>query len=263
MLALKSDLLKYSICVTHLNNAPTVRASLDSILNQIDARFEVVVVDGASTDGSWEILREYSQAGKIRLFQKKCSRGLGRQVAFNNSVGDFIIANLDLDDVFEPSLGGLLELYHARCDGKLLLALGAPPDSQTWLPNVTLASRKLILRLGGWRDLQIGEDWDIWCRASKVGEFRTTEFPLAREIGSQSKGRSVIRRMRRRYQTYRDYLKLGRTVFSPGEQVSSSQRAILILARLSAHFGPSYAEDYNRTFNPYDLKYFIGNEASS
>ncbi|MEM2087155.1 MAG: glycosyltransferase [Thermoproteota archaeon] len=61
---------KYSVCITCRNEAKTIRASLDSILNQIDDRFEVIVVDSKSTDGTLEILKEYVEHGKIKLIVK-------------------------------------------------------------------------------------------------------------------------------------------------------------------------------------------------
>src|SRR2546428_13910234 len=94
---------KYSICVTHYNNAPTLRQSLDCVLNQIDDRFEVIIVDNLSSDGSANILQDYSLREKITLIRRRCSRGRARQTAFENSSGDYVIANLDMDDVGRPS----------------------------------------------------------------------------------------------------------------------------------------------------------------
>lgn len=41
---------KYSICITQRNNLETMRASLESILGQINQSYEVVVVDGESSE---------------------------------------------------------------------------------------------------------------------------------------------------------------------------------------------------------------------
>jgi len=57
--------VKYSICITHYNNYPTVEASLNSILNQIDDNFEVIVIDNFSNDGSERILKNFSEQEKI------------------------------------------------------------------------------------------------------------------------------------------------------------------------------------------------------
>src|SRR5438445_3448665 len=110
----------YSICVTNYNNVLTLRQSVESILNQIDSRFEIVVVDNKSTDGSQLVLREYSNRGKLKLVRARCSRGKGRQIAFENSIGNYVISNLDFDDVFQPRLDELLNKYHATCKETLL-----------------------------------------------------------------------------------------------------------------------------------------------
>jgi len=101
-----------------------VRGSLDSVLNQLDDRFEVIVVDQNSTDGSRRILERYAQKGAISLYHQKVrNRGLGRQLAFEKSSGDYIIANIDMDDVCAPTLGSYLKMYHELAEGKVLKTL--------------------------------------------------------------------------------------------------------------------------------------------
>jgi glycosyltransferase involved in cell wall biosynthesis len=51
----------YSICITNYNSASSTKQSLESILTQLDKRFEIIVVDNRSTDGSLEILKEYQK----------------------------------------------------------------------------------------------------------------------------------------------------------------------------------------------------------
>jgi len=45
---------------------------------------------------SSEFYQDYAQKGDIKLIVEKCSRGKGRQIAFKNSTGKYIIANLDI-----------------------------------------------------------------------------------------------------------------------------------------------------------------------
>ena len=46
----------YSICIANLNMEKTVEVCLRSVLDQIDQRFEVIVVEDGSTDNSVNIL---------------------------------------------------------------------------------------------------------------------------------------------------------------------------------------------------------------
>ncbi len=52
--------LFFSVCVPCLNAAPFLRERFDTLLAQTHRDFEIVVLDGESTDGSWEIILEYA-----------------------------------------------------------------------------------------------------------------------------------------------------------------------------------------------------------
>ena len=49
-----------SIVIATYNSAKTLRMSLESVLNQSFQDWECVIVDGASKDGTVEIIKEYS-----------------------------------------------------------------------------------------------------------------------------------------------------------------------------------------------------------
>lgn len=52
--------MKVSVCVITYNHAPYIRRCLDSlIMQQTDFRYEIIVNDDCSTDGTTDILREY------------------------------------------------------------------------------------------------------------------------------------------------------------------------------------------------------------
>ena len=157
---------KYSVCVTTKNDFPTVKASMDAIIaNTSRADTEIVVVDSESTDGQLPVLQEYASSGLIKLIVKKCNRGEGRQIAFAESTGDYIIAGIDTDDVVGPGLQGLLALYHSEYGGSVLQAVG-----------VTIAPRSVVQSLGGWKPLARAEDFDFWKRAEDKGLLRQVSF---------------------------------------------------------------------------------------
>jgi len=164
--------------MTVYNVAHTIRQALENILCQLDERFELVVVDNFSGDGSGTILKEYSRAGKLKLIQARCSRGRGRQIAFENSSGDYIVANMDADDTFNPVLKELLLLYHERCEGKLLSVRRPGNPSAREGGAIQIAPRSLLEELGGWHDLNYYEDREICARAELVGKYVYAYFPL-------------------------------------------------------------------------------------
>jgi abequosyltransferase len=51
--------MKLSICIATLNRAAFIGATLDSIVSQLTDEVEVVIVDGASTDNTEEIVKSY------------------------------------------------------------------------------------------------------------------------------------------------------------------------------------------------------------
>ncbi len=239
------------------NNAATVRQSLDSILNQIDERFEVIVVDSLSTDGSREILNEYAKAGKIKLIEKKCSRGRGRQIAFENSSGAYVIANLDMDDVFSPKLKDFVEMYHAKCEGNLLRG-AKNTDINQWSQNVTMAPRTLLSEIGGWPDLQLYEDWYLWARAAKVNRYLWTVFSLAINETNHPERNTSSGKFKFRYLRYRESMRIGRTIsFSKGEKVSMAQRIAKLLAGISLHFYKSYKGLVDLNFQPFGPAFHV------
>lgn len=53
---------RLSVCIATLNRGAFIGATLDSILSQATDEVEVVIVDGASTDNTEEVVREYQQS---------------------------------------------------------------------------------------------------------------------------------------------------------------------------------------------------------
>jgi len=230
--------------------------SLRSILGQIDERFEIIVVDNLSTDTSGEILRKFEANGRLKLIEKRCSIGKGLQTAFENATGEYVISGLDLGDTYRPRIVSFLDFYHSRCDGKLL---------KTRNEAVIVAPRSLIERLGGWRDLQRSEGWDLWSRAAKAGVYLWTIFVLTEnrirgsaraEADAHPERKNLVGKYRHRYTVYRDSLRVGRKLFARGSHVGPGQRLTQILALASLPFYRSY-ESGPSDFQPYDPEYFV------
>lgn len=254
----QKQMVRYSICITHYNNGSTVASSLQSIFSQIGPSYEVIVVDNLSNDGSQAILRELASQGKIKLIEMKCSRGVGRQVAFANAEGAYILANMDMDDTFKQELQDFVDFYHRNCEGDLLLATA---DKNLWSQNITVGPKSLIAEIGGWRDLQWGEDWDLWRRAGRRGVYRWTTYSLAQAVNPHEERKRTSVKLGQRYARYRDLLRLGRRIFDPGEPVNPTQRAIAALARASMLFYESY-DDGLGPFNPYDVSCYIAHSGA-
>jgi arylsulfatase A-like enzyme/glycosyltransferase involved in cell wall biosynthesis len=85
-----SALPAISVIATVRNERGGIHEFVESLLAQTLAPDEVIIVDGASTDGTLEILREYERAGRIRLISQPCNiaegRNLGVRAARNERI---------------------------------------------------------------------------------------------------------------------------------------------------------------------------------
>jgi glycosyltransferase involved in cell wall biosynthesis len=104
-----------TIITINLNNASGLEKTMKSVLSQTCPEFEYVVVDGASTDGSTEIIRKYALLFKDRMkwisepdkgiynaMNKGIQLASGRYVEFLNS-GDCLAS----DDIVERMYASL------------------------------------------------------------------------------------------------------------------------------------------------------------
>ncbi|MEF8818385.1 MAG: glycosyltransferase family A protein, partial [Haloferacaceae archaeon] len=110
----------YSIAVCNYNMVDTVEASLRSMVDQVDPEeFEVVVVDGGSTDGSRDVLRrlddEYPNLRAVLDRSEECNwLGGDRNISFEESRGEYILESMDTDDrYFDGVVDDFLRVFHA------------------------------------------------------------------------------------------------------------------------------------------------------
>ena len=161
--------MNFSVCITTLNDARTLRGSLESLFREIDLdETEVVVVDSESRDGSTEILREFESKGMLKLVVKSCSVGMGRQIALLNSTGENVIAYLDTDDTFS-GLRMMLLKYERDYRGRTLKA-----------KDFLIVPRKIAVQVGGWRDLHTAEDLDFLLRVR--ARFEVVDVPWSVKV---------------------------------------------------------------------------------
>ena len=92
-----------SIIIPLYNAQAYVRRTLDSLLNQTYQNFEIIVVDDASTDGSYKAVSQINDA-RIRLFANEANRGIAytRNKALSYARGSYI-ALMDDDDLSPPN----------------------------------------------------------------------------------------------------------------------------------------------------------------
>lgn len=92
-----------SLIMTVHNEEKVLPRWFESIEKQIRKPDEVVIVDGMSTDGTWDILEEYVKHAPfpVKTFQRDCNIASGRNSAIRHARGDIIVVT-DAGCVYEP-----------------------------------------------------------------------------------------------------------------------------------------------------------------
>ncbi len=105
-----------SVIVTVLNEGKNIRHLLDSLLHQ--DLHELIVVDAGSTDHTLEVLQRYEARLPLKLIQKPCRRGEGRNIGARHATGD-VLAFIDGDCIANAEW---LRSMAQASDGKSVLA---------------------------------------------------------------------------------------------------------------------------------------------
>ena len=82
--------MKFTLIATVRNEADTIRAFIDSLLAQSRQPDEIMIVDGASTDGTREILEEYAADGLLRVISQPCNIAQGRNLGIAAATGSHL-----------------------------------------------------------------------------------------------------------------------------------------------------------------------------
>lgn len=71
--------VKLSVCITTFNRAGFIGATLDSIFSQMQGHCEVVIVDGASTDNTEQVVSDYARRfDNLRYIKQPINQGIDR-----------------------------------------------------------------------------------------------------------------------------------------------------------------------------------------
>ena len=82
--------MKYSIITVNYNNKDGLRATIESVVSQTFRDFEFIVIDGGSTDGSVDVLKEYND--KITYWVSEPDKGIynGMNKGIAKATGDYL-----------------------------------------------------------------------------------------------------------------------------------------------------------------------------
>lgn len=184
---------EYSIVVCNLDMGETVERSLRSILNQTDDRYEIVVVDGGSTDDSLRALRSLSaEFNRLRVL---CTADLrphtlaaDRNVGVREALGEHVLVQLDADDEFKSVIDDFVTIYEE---------LRRHRDDDFFLSGhgINIAPREFLLSYGPYRErIDRAEDADLWRRLLADKAFiQLAHRPVCTPIGYEPNTRQLVR----------------------------------------------------------------------
>jgi glycosyltransferase involved in cell wall biosynthesis len=191
---------RVSVVMPSLNQAEFIRCSIDSVLNQDYAPIELIVIDGRSSDGTVDILKEYddrlrwvseSDAGQTEAINKGFCMATGEVIGWLNAddlylpgavrtAVDFLIGRQSADLVYGDA-------DHIDRDGRIIAPYPTEPFSLSRLqetcficqPAVFLR-RRVFDRVGLLDEyFSSAMDYEYWVRIARRGEVAYCPVRLA------------------------------------------------------------------------------------
>lgn len=154
--------VRVSLCTTVYNTAETIDAFLAPLLS---TPYEIVVVDGGSTDRTPELLRPYEPRVRVQRSSRHLSRGRGRDLAMELATGD-VIVQLDGDVVYR-NIPRYVDTYLREYRGRLVDFGSVGRGLQ--VPHLLIGDRLAFRSVGGYHDQFAYEDIALTRRASAAG----------------------------------------------------------------------------------------------
>jgi len=197
---------KVSVIIPAYNNAKFLPETIESVLKQTFADWEIIIVDDGSTDNTQEVVAMYLQnhPGKIKYFrQENGGTAQARNRAIKESKGEYL-GLLDADDLWLPEkLAVQVPIMEANPELALISSETYAIDAQSnrighWkvakMPNTfeclfeanhiynltALARKSCVEKIGGYDEtLLVSQDYDLWLRLTKRFPFKVLYVPLA------------------------------------------------------------------------------------
>jgi len=184
-----------SVILPTFDRADLLPRSISSVLAQTFTDWELIVIDDGSTDNTAEVVVAWQQQSAQIRYARQANQGVGaaRNRGVAEARGEYI-ACLDSDDEYRPThLETRLELLR-RHDLDLIQG-GVEVAGKQWVVDffdptklirisecviggTLFGKRTVFTELGGFCDLNYGEDLDLWERAQKAFKTKTFREPV-------------------------------------------------------------------------------------
>lgn len=184
------------ILVTH-NQKYSLSRAIDSVLNQTIMRWEIIIVDDGSDDGTDDFIKSYFLLNKkIRYFKRTYKGSISaKNFGIKNSIGSFITF-IDPPDEYKPNHlelrvkyleenpeidiihGGIDIVYHSTSKQKQKIKEQIQYDllDKGYVGATIFGRRKVFELLNGFHEVD-SEDLDFITRAIEYFNIRKVDFP--------------------------------------------------------------------------------------
>lgn len=217
-----SDIPKISIVTPSFNQGAFLERTIRSVLDQKYPALEYMVIDGGSTDGSVDILRNHAHQLAYWVSERDGGQSEGINKGLRRATGD-IVGWLNSDDTLAPgSLNRIAAIYRDDPDADLVYGhtclidvddrvikriVAVPTNARElirynrniWSQPGTTWRRRLQERIGLLDEsLHYTMDNDFWIRAALGGKIHFAPYHLGNlRIHSTAKGSRFVERFQR------------------------------------------------------------------
>lgn len=186
--------IQISIITVNLNNRAGLKKSIDSVIAQTNKRFEWIIIDGGSTDGSRELIETHADSvsywssapdnGIYSGMNKGIRASHGEYLLFLNS-GD-ALCNPNVISRVTPLLQGKDFYVGDIADSPVRLKIESEKDicsilTNSSLPHQAMFTRRAVFEKYGMfrEDVMIASDWWLSYTALVLGNASIEKLPFA------------------------------------------------------------------------------------
>lgn len=168
--------MKLTVLATVRNEVDTISSFVDSLLDQQLRPDEIIIVDGKSTDGTYERLKSYADAGKIVVISEECNIAQGRNLGVAVAKHDYIAvtdAGCIVDPTWLKNIHRCIEAnpsvdvvaanfrfdVHSEFEQAVVLATFSPTREQSEHARFFPSSRSVAFRKSAWAEAKGYPEW--------------------------------------------------------------------------------------------------------
>ena len=187
--------MKLSVIVPTLNEETAIKRTLDALSRLVNVD-EIIIVDGGSSDGTIRLIENYKFNKPFKLIKSnQANRGLQMHEGTKHATGDvFWFVHADTMPVqgcgrkikkfmsMKQTSGGNFEIvFDGETKWAHFLTKLYPKLRSIGLvygDSAMFAKREVYEKIGGFRDLPLFEDVNLYKRLTRRGDFVTINIPI-------------------------------------------------------------------------------------